>query len=81
MNCCGMSFGFWRPDATREAFAGERHFGPRHASSAESPIAAVWPEHGQRAVGAFLPRLGGVRDKAAFDEFMSERRTRASQQG
>jgi hypothetical protein len=38
------------------------------------------PEQGQRAVGAFLSRLGGGKDRADFDRFMADRagRSRAS---
>ncbi len=71
MNCCGMNFGFWRADAA--ASAAERHSSPRHGASADRPIAAVWPEQGQRAVGAFLSRFVGGEDRAEFDRFMQER--------
>jgi hypothetical protein len=80
MNCCGMSFGFWRADAAREASAAQSGASTRNGSSAGPPIAAVWPEQGQRAAGAFLSRLGGGKDIAEFDRFMADRagRSRAS---
>ena len=75
MKCCGMSFGFWRADAAPEASAAQRDLGATgNGSSSERPIAAVWPEHGQRAFATFLARVGGREDKAAFDRFMAQRR-------
>jgi hypothetical protein len=73
MNCCGMSFGFWRADAARDASAAQRDASTRNGASAGSPIAAVWPGPGRRAVGAFLSRLGGGKDRAEFDRFMQDR--------
>jgi hypothetical protein len=75
MNCCGMSFGFWRPDAGRDPARARREAGTTgNGGPAERPIAAVWPEQGQRATGAFLSRLGGMNDRAEFDRFIAERR-------
>jgi hypothetical protein len=70
-----MPFGFWRADAARERRAARDEPGATgNRLSGDHPIAAVWPEHGQRAFGAFLERLGGAKDKAEFDRFIAERR-------
>lgn len=75
MGCCRMPFGFWRADAAREKHAAQRDFSATgKGPSGDRPIAAVWPEHGQRAFGTFLERLGGAKDKTDFDRFMAERR-------
>jgi hypothetical protein len=75
MNCCGMTFGFWRPDAARDRLLARREFGAHgNGAAADDPIAAVWPAQEPRAFGAFLSRLGGRTDKADFDRFMAERR-------
>jgi uncharacterized protein DUF2852 len=73
MNCCGMSFGFRRAVAARDASAAQRDCTTGNGAAAERPIAAVWPERGQRAFGAFLARLGEGNDRAEFDRFMTER--------
>lgn len=73
MDCCRMSFGFWRADVARDARGSRRDSRATGTRSlAERPIAAVWPE-GQRAFGAFLSRLGGGNDSADFDRFMTQR--------
>ena len=75
MHCCGMSFGFWRTGASRDASAAQSDLSATgNGSAPERPIVAVWPEQGQRALGAFLSRLGGPKDKAEFDAFMTQRR-------
>jgi uncharacterized protein DUF2852 len=77
MNCCGMSFGFWRGRPTREASVTRRDSGAADGgASTEWPVAAVWPQQGQRAFGTFLSRLGGLKDKADFDRFMADRKAR-----
>jgi hypothetical protein len=82
MNCCGMTFGFWRTDHARDASAIGRDSGPTaNSASPDRRIAAVWPEQGERAFGAFLARLGGTRDKADFDRFIAERRSAVNTRG
>ena len=74
MNCCGMSFGFRRANAARDAAAAQRDSVTGNGATAERSVAAVWPERGQRAFDAFLSRLGGTDDRAEFDRFITERR-------
>jgi Protein of unknown function (DUF2852) len=74
MNCCGMSFGFRRAVVARDASAGRHDSATGNGATAERPIAAVWPERGQRAFGAFLARLGEGNDSAEFDRFINDRR-------
>jgi hypothetical protein len=47
MNCCGMSFGFWRADKARRASATPPDSDEAaNLASIHRSIAAVWPEQG-----------------------------------
>lgn len=78
MGCCGIGFGNWRDDASRQA-QDWRHLPPANGNRAFDEYRAATLrrlEEEQRQFREFLARLRMAKDKAEFDQFMVERRTR-----
>jgi hypothetical protein len=75
MGCCGIGFGQWHEDTTRQASdwwrqprtSGNRAFDEYRAATLRRL------EEEQREFRDFLARLRMAKDKAEFDQFMAER--------
>jgi len=82
MGCCGMNFGRWRDDTSRQA----RHWWPLPNTSGNQPFDEYRTatlrrlEEEQQAFREFLSRLRMAKDKAEFDQFMAEGRSRSEPQ-
>ena len=82
MGCCGMNFGRWRDDTSRQAqdwwrqprTSGNQAFDEYRAATLRRL------EEEQREFREFLSRLRMAKDKAEFDQFMAEGRTRSEPQ-
>lgn len=82
MGCCGIGFGHWRNDADRRAHdvwrrpqaSGNRAFDEYRTATLRRL------EEEQHEFRDFLSRLRTAKDKAEFDQFMAERRTRSEPQ-
>jgi len=78
MGCCGMNFDHWRDDTSRQArdswrqpsASGNRAFDEYRTETLRRL------EEEQREFRDFLGRLRMAKDKAEFDQFMDERKTR-----
>ena len=79
MNCCGFSFGQRHDDISRQALdwwrqprtSGNRAFDEYRAATLHRL------EEEQHAFREYLSRLRMAKDKAGFDQFMAEGRTRS----
>ena len=83
MSCCGTGFAKWHDDADRIIRpAQDRWRQPRTSGSRTFDEYRVETlrrlEDGQREFHEFLGRLRMAKDKAEFDQFMAERRTRTA---
>jgi len=82
MDCCGFGFGNWGNNISRETqerwpqprMSGNQAFDEYRAATLRRL------EEEQRDFQEFLHRLRAAKDKAEFDQFMSERRTRSEPQ-
>jgi hypothetical protein len=82
MGCCGMNFGRWRDDTSRRAqdwwreprTSGNQAFDEYRAATLRRL------EEEQREFREFLSRLRMAKDKAEFDQFMTERGLRSEPQ-
>ncbi len=77
MGCCGMNFGRWRDDTSREArdwWLQPRTSGNRAFDEYRTETLRRFEEE-QREFQEFLGRLRLAKDKVEFDQFMAERRT------
>jgi hypothetical protein len=82
MGCCGIGFGNWRADTNREAQDWWRQPRTSGNQAFDEYRAAMLRrlEEEQREFREFLSRLRTAKDKAEFDQFMAERRTRPEPQ-
>jgi len=82
MGCCGMNFGRWRDDTSRRArdwwheprTSGNQAFDEYRAATLRRL------EEEQLEFREFLSRLRMAKDKAEFDQFMTERDLRSEPQ-
>ena len=79
MGCCGIEFGRWYDDTDRQPL--DWWHQPRTSGNQafdEYRVATLrCLEEEQREFQEFLARLRTAKDKAEFDQFMADRRTRA----
>ncbi len=79
MGCCGIGFGRWHDDTNRQPLDEWRQ--PRTSGNQafdEYRVATLRRlEEEQREFQEFLARLLAAKDKAEFDQFMADRRTRS----
>ena len=78
MGCCGIGFGHWRDDTSRhiqDLWQQPRTTGNRAFDEYRTETLRRLEEE-QREFQGFLARLRMAKDKAEFDQFMAERRTR-----
>ena len=78
MGCCGFGLGHWRDDTDRQAQHGwrqQRTSGNRAFDDYRAETLRRLEDE-QRGFQEFLSRLRLAKDKAEFDQFMAERRTR-----
>jgi hypothetical protein len=76
MRCCGFGFGNWGDDTSRQAhdgWAAPRAGGNRVFDEYRAETLRRLEEE-ERDFREFLSRLRKAKDKAEFDQFMSERR-------
>ena len=83
MGCCGIGFGRWRDEAGRvtRAWSPEPRTSGNQAFDEYRAATLRRLEEEQREFREFVARLRMAKDKAEFDQFMDERRTRPGPQG
>ena len=81
MGCCGISFGRWRDDANRQTqdwgqprASGNQAFDEYRAATLQRL------KEEQHEFRELLSHLRTAKDKAEFDQFMADRRTRSKPQ-
>jgi Protein of unknown function (DUF2852) len=82
MRCCGIGFGNWHGDTSREAQDRERLPSASGNRAFDEYRAATLRrlDEEQREFREFLTQLRMAKDKAEFDQFMAERRPRTMPQ-
>ena len=77
MGCCGIGFGHWRDDTSRQIqdWWRQPRTGGNQAFDEYRAEALRRLEEEQREFQGFVARLRMAKDKAEFDQFMAERRT------